>query len=91
MIGGPILKIFRPEELELLVCGSPKLDFDALEKATKYADGYTKNSKIIKWFWEILKEYSTDDKKKFLAFCTGSDRVPIKGMLSTFEINGKCV
>ena len=75
-----MLKMFKPEELELLVIGSPVLDFDALEKATKYADGYTSNSQVIKWFWDTVKQYSTEDKKKFLAFCTGSDRVPIKGL-----------
>jgi ubiquitin-protein ligase E3 A len=75
-----IMKLFRPEELELMICGSPDLDFDALERATKYADGYTKDDIIIKHFWEVVKSFSLENKKKFLAFCTGSDRVPIKGL-----------
>lgn len=88
------LKLFRYEELELLVCGSPELDFDALERNTKYVAGYTKDSRIIKFekffyyfinhfirdFWEIVKEFSLEEKKKLLAFCTGSDRVPVKGL-----------
>jgi ubiquitin-protein ligase E3 A len=75
-----ILHLFRPEELELMICGSPNLDFDALERVTKYADGFDKNDPYIAWFWEIVKSLSQEDKKKFLCFCTGSDRVPIKGL-----------
>lgn len=39
-----ITSMFKPEELELLVCGSKKLDFKALEKAARYIDGYTAES-----------------------------------------------
>lgn len=43
------LKLFRPEEVEQLICGSPDLDFEALEQATHYDGGWTKDSKIIKY------------------------------------------
>ena len=39
--------MFRPEELELLVCGEPNLDFAELERHTVY-DGYSKDSQTIK-------------------------------------------
>ena len=45
-------------------------------------DGFTADHKTIKWFWDVFHECSEEDKKKFLNFCTGSDRVPIKGLLS---------
>ena len=33
------------------------------------------------WFWEIvLDEFSDDQRKKLLAFTTGSDRAPITGL-----------
>ena len=32
--GGPALRMFIPEELELLICGNPSLDFLALEEVT---------------------------------------------------------
>ena len=44
---GEILSVFEPEELELLICGSTILDFDALEKVTIYQDGYTENSATV--------------------------------------------
>ena len=66
--------MFIPEELELLICGSPSLDFAALEAVTSTEDGYTKEHPLIKAFWEIVHEMSLHDKKRLLFFCTGSDR-----------------
>jgi ubiquitin-protein ligase E3 A len=77
---GDPLKMFRYEELQLLVCGSPELDFKQLEEVTRYEDGFTAESPVIKQFWEIVHSMSLEDKKKLLSFCTGSDRVPIKGL-----------
>jgi hypothetical protein len=37
--GGPALEMFKPQELELLICGSPTLDFHALEEVTILEDG----------------------------------------------------
>lgn len=56
-----IIELFRPEELELLVCGSKVLDFKELETATKYVDGYTEESEIVGWLWEIIHSDMTDD------------------------------
>lgn len=41
--GGEVLKMFKPEELELLICGNPILDFKALEAITNY-EGFSKES-----------------------------------------------
>ena len=81
--GGDALKLFRPFELELLVCGIAELDFEALESTTRYEDGYTKDDQIIKDFWDIVhNELSDDEKRRLLEFATGSDRVPIRGLSS---------
>lgn len=78
--GGSALKLIRPEELELFVCGdSNELDIDDLEQATAYQH-YTKESPSIKNLWAVVREMSSEDKKKFLTFATGSDRVPCKGV-----------
>jgi hypothetical protein len=79
--GRRIMELFHPEELELLICGSPELDFNALEMNTNYHDGYSKSSTVICWFWEIVhRDFSEEDRKKLLFFVTGSDRAPIKGL-----------
>ncbi|KAG1673143.1 Ubiquitin-protein ligase E3A [Nymphon striatum] len=76
----PIKMLFRPEEVELLVCGSKLLNFNELEETTEYDGGYYADSPIIKQFWEIVHEFSEDQKRKLLQFCSGSDRVPVGGL-----------
>ncbi len=78
--GGEALRTFTPEELQLLVCGSEAFDFEELEKGAKYEDGYTKSSRVIQDLWTVLHSLSLEEKKKFLFFCTGSDRAPILGL-----------
>jgi len=73
-------KLFRAEELELLICGNPALDFEALEKHTEYDNGYTKDHPTIKNFWSVVHSLALDQKKKLLFFATGSDRAPIGGL-----------
>ena len=81
--------MFKPDELELLVLGSQTLDFNELEKVTRFVDGYTKDHKIAKWLWEILHEFDHEQKKRFLAFTTGSDRAPVQGLGSMHLFVGK--
>ncbi|KAL0839387.1 hypothetical protein ABMA28_016116 [Loxostege sticticalis] len=76
----PLSALFRPEEVETLVCGSKNFDFNELEKSTEYDGGYTAESKTIKDFWSIVHSLSLDDKRKLLEFTTGSDRVPVGGL-----------
>uniref|UniRef100_A0A670ZJ07 Probable E3 ubiquitin-protein ligase HECTD2 n=1 Tax=Pseudonaja textilis TaxID=8673 RepID=A0A670ZJ07_PSETE len=73
------LMLLRPEEVEILVCGSPELDMHALQKHTQY-DGYQKTDLTIRNFWEVVLEFPLELQKKLLHFATGSDRVPVGGM-----------
>lgn len=77
---GEAFNLFVYEELELLICGSPKLDFNELEKTTIYENGYTADHPTIKNFWKIIHELPLEKKKKFLFFVSGSDRSPIGGL-----------
>lgn len=76
----PLSSLFRPEELELLVCGSQQYDFLELMKSSEYDGGYSSESTIIQQFWELVHDMSDDDKKKLLQFTTGSARVPVGGL-----------
>ncbi|XP_024064367.1 probable E3 ubiquitin-protein ligase HECTD2 isoform X2 [Terrapene carolina triunguis] len=73
------LMLLRPEEVEILVCGSPELDMYALQRNTQY-DGYLKTDLTIRYFWEVVLGFPLDLQKKLLHFTTGSDRVPVGGM-----------
>ncbi|CAF3480529.1 unnamed protein product [Rotaria sp. Silwood1] len=73
-------KLFRPDEIELLVAGSQALDFNQLASAAEYDGGYTKDSSTIRNFWNVLMSFTDEQKRKFLRFTTGSDRAPIGGL-----------
>lgn len=70
----PLSLLFRPEEIEQLVCGSKIFDLHELEEATEYDAGFTADTPIIRHFWEIVHDMSPEDQKKLLQFTTGSDR-----------------
>lgn len=73
------LNLYLPDELEQAICGRQILDTEALERSTRYQDGFTSDSLVIRWFWEIVHGFSDEKKKKLLSFVTGSDRIPIRG------------
>jgi len=75
-----VFKMLIPEELKLLICGTPVLNFEDLQKITLYDNGYSANHPVIKNFWEVVHSLSMDQKKKLLFFATGSDRAPIGGL-----------
>lgn len=78
--GGPLLSMFQPEELELLVCGNPVLDFEDLWQSVRWEDGYTGKEPVCEWLGEILRSMNPQEQRSFLSFTTGSDRAPIKGL-----------
>ncbi|EFJ48337.1 hypothetical protein VOLCADRAFT_81197 [Volvox carteri f. nagariensis] len=76
---GPTLVLFNAQELERLVCGSPRLDFAALRDSARYEGGYGRDSRVVGWLWEVvLQELS--EERAFLKFFTGSDRSPQGGL-----------
>ncbi|KAF4531751.1 hypothetical protein B566_EDAN014491 [Ephemera danica] len=76
----PLHLLFRPEEVEQLVCGSKNFDFNELEEATEYDGGYSAESQLIRYFWDIVHKMPLESKRKLLQFATGSDRVPVGGL-----------
>ncbi|XP_071953939.1 probable E3 ubiquitin-protein ligase HERC4 isoform X2 [Antedon mediterranea] len=79
--GGPILQMFHPEELMSLVVGNEIYDWEEFESLVEYRGIYNKEHKTIKYFWEVFHhELTEEERKKFLEFLTGSDRIPVQGM-----------
>lgn len=74
------LNLLRPEELELLIAGTPHLDFAELEKVCKYEGGYHADHRTIKSFWRVVKGLNDEHKTKLLLFVTGSAKAPIGGL-----------
>jgi ubiquitin-protein ligase E3 A len=79
--GSPLFfQILEPEELELLLCGTHELDFHELETSTVYKEGYTAQTPVLRWFWEVVHGWTNEQRKALLAFATGLVRAPIKGL-----------
>lgn len=57
-----------------------EIDTHALQKATRYDGGYHEKHAYIQAFWRIVHAWSDEQKRKFLLFVTGTDRVPLGGM-----------
>jgi ubiquitin-protein ligase E3 A len=80
--GGGVVNLIRPEELGLVLCGKPVIDLRELEKVAVYENGFTRETHTVEMLWKILHSLEVEDKKKFLFFVTGSDRVPAGGFSS---------
>ncbi|KAL7036552.1 hypothetical protein ACKWTF_008846 [Chironomus riparius] len=78
--GGRVMKLFKPHELMAAIVGNEDYNWEEFEQYAEYKNGYTANDPTIRYFWEVFHELSPEDKKKFLLFLTGSDRIPIQGM-----------
>jgi hypothetical protein len=74
------LRLFEYDELDLLVSGVDVLDWSELKANAQYTDGYTSESPIVQWFWEVFDEMSDEQRRWLLRFATGTDRTPITGL-----------
>lgn len=82
--GGNALSLFRPEEIELLIRGSDEpLDISSLRAVAVYegwpAGQPPDRQPQVQWFWEAFERAKPADQRRFLAFITGSDRIPAMG------------
>jgi len=76
----PVHMLFTSRELEMLICGEKEFDFNDLENSTEYDGGYSKETNVVRWFWEAVHGMDLEDKRRLLQFTTGSDRIPVGGL-----------
>ncbi|KAE9024104.1 hypothetical protein PF002_g4103 [Phytophthora fragariae] len=75
VVPAKLLACFSSAELELMVCGSPEVDVDLLEKCTEYSSCSPTDDHII-WFWRALRDFSHEERSAFLRFVWGRSRLP---------------
>nr|KAG5706859.1 hypothetical protein BaRGS_004194 [Batillaria attramentaria] len=73
-----LVQLFNEYELELLLSGIPEIDLTDWKANTSYT-GYSADSPIIKWFWDLLDAMKEEQRVQMLQFVTGSSRVPFGG------------
>ncbi|XP_072553900.1 probable E3 ubiquitin-protein ligase HERC4 isoform X2 [Paramormyrops kingsleyae] len=72
-------KMFVPEELLAVFTGNVNYEWEKLRKNATY-EGYNADHENIQRFWSVFAELSEQQKKNFLSFMTGSDRLPVGGL-----------
>uniref|UniRef100_A0A4W5MJ16 E3 ubiquitin-protein ligase n=1 Tax=Hucho hucho TaxID=62062 RepID=A0A4W5MJ16_9TELE len=81
------LRYFDEKELELMLCGMQEIDLSDWQKNTIYRH-YTKNTKQIHWFWQVVKEMDNEKRIRLLQFVTGTCRLPVGGFAELIGSNG---
>ncbi|KAH9095016.1 hypothetical protein LEN26_017969 [Aphanomyces euteiches] len=89
-----LLAVFDYQELELLICGVPKIDVDDWQRHSdiKYLDFDHPSKgelKVIEWFWSIVSEFTQDQRARLLQFVTGTSRVPVEGFKGLLSNDGR--
>ncbi|XP_049851494.1 E3 ubiquitin-protein ligase NEDD4-like [Schistocerca gregaria] len=72
-------EVLTPQELRLLIEGTTEIDPRELRKYTDYQGGYTPDTPVILWLWDIIYNFTHKELRLLLQFVTGTDRVPIGG------------
>jgi len=79
------LRMFYPEELECVFCGSAseqqqsRWETKMLQDSCRTDHGFHQESQAIQYLYEILASYNRDEQRAFLQFVTGSPRLPTGG------------
>ncbi|XP_058291700.1 probable E3 ubiquitin-protein ligase HERC6 [Hylobates moloch] len=84
-----ILRHFYPKELMTAIIGNTHYDWKQFEQNSRYEQGYQKSHPTIQLFWKAFHKLTLDEKKKFLFFLTGRDRLHAKG-IQKMEIVFRC-
>jgi len=62
---------------ETFFCGNPEIDVDMLRRVVEY-EGYDESDAVIEYFWEVLRELTNEERKRFLQFVWARNRLPMK-------------
>jgi hypothetical protein len=68
-----------PEQLVLRVSGETVYNWVEWRNAATYND-CSRDTDVVRWFWEMFEELSEPDKRNLLLFATGNDGVPVGGL-----------
>ncbi|KAI9916240.1 hypothetical protein PsorP6_016910 [Peronosclerospora sorghi] len=83
-----VLTLLTWQELEILACGSPKIDLELWQRHTRY-DGYTEDDPTVLLFWEALAEFSDAQRADFVRFAWGRSRLPRGKWPQPFKLSKK--
>ncbi|KAJ0389246.1 hypothetical protein ATCC90586_010971 [Pythium insidiosum] len=80
---------FDYEELDYLLCGTGEIDVDDWEQNTRISLNLEDNPRVLRWFWELVREMDGESRRRLLHFSTGSSRVPLVGFKGLTSYDGR--
>ena len=89
LISNHDIKIFTPNELDLLICGMPTIDVKDFRNHTEFVHPYTAETPVVKFFFNVISKWDNERLAKLLLFMTGSSRVPSNGFQGFCEMSGQ--
>ena len=80
-----LLNMFNWKQVEVMVCGAPDINLDLFMKNTEY-DGIERGAPCVGFFWEVLREFTPQQRSLFLRFVWGRSRLPASGDFRKFKL-----
>ncbi|KAK9814087.1 hypothetical protein WJX72_000455 [[Myrmecia] bisecta] len=77
----------RPEDLDIMIAGRPKLDLEDWRAHTQYRH-CTAETEQVQWLWEAIAEMPNEQRVHLLQFVTASSSVPAGGFACLSGFNG---
>lgn len=72
-----LLNMVSYQELEEWIYGKKTVDVELLRRHTAYSKGYSESeTNEIKWFWDILREMTQEERRKLIRFCFAQSTIP---------------
>lgn len=75
------LALFSAGELDRVFCGLRFHPWDQAELAAacRAEHGFTSDSQVVRWLFELLASFGSEDQRSFVSFLTGCPNLPIGG------------
>jgi E3 ubiquitin-protein ligase HUWE1 len=73
------LRMFAPNELDLIICGIPVIDVKDLKVHCRYVFPLNQDHPLVLRFFAVIRHWQMEDLAKLLLFATGSSQVPVGG------------
>ncbi|GLE01131.1 hypothetical protein PINS_up009961 [Pythium insidiosum] len=83
-----VLSLLTWQEMEMLTCGSPKIDIALWKQHTRY-DGYSEHDETVKLFWEAMASFTDEQRSDFVRFAWGRSRLPRGKWPQPFKLTKK--
>jgi hypothetical protein len=82
-----LLPLFTPNEFEQIISGSSNVDISLLRQCTEYED-LSADDTLVKNFWQVLEEFTPEDRTLFLRFVWARSRMPssAEDLLMNFKL-----